>query len=156
MPGKKLADGGGLYLFMPPAGSANWRIKYRIQGKEKVFSVGPYPLVSLSAARIQLAEVKALLLENKDPVAERRLNRASAAAGLDNTFKAVSQEWLTMKQREWSATHYTKSARALERDVPRPSATFPSEISPPPSSPRRSRTSTSETCSKRRRESSSI
>jgi hypothetical protein len=44
-PGKKLSDGGGLYLFIPPTGSANWRIKYRIEGKEKVFSVGPYPLV---------------------------------------------------------------------------------------------------------------
>jgi len=80
-PGKKLSDGGGLYLFVPPAGSANWRIKYRIEGKEKVFSVGPFPLVSLAAARVALGEVKAVLLENKDPVTERRVNRAAAAAG---------------------------------------------------------------------------
>ncbi|MBK9395341.1 MAG: DUF4102 domain-containing protein [Uliginosibacterium sp.] len=33
--GKKLADGGGLYLFITPAGGATWRIKYRIDGKEK-------------------------------------------------------------------------------------------------------------------------
>jgi len=116
-PGKKLADGGGLYLFIPPAGSANWRVKYRIEGKEKIYSVGPYPLVSLAAARVALGEVKAQLLENKDAVAERRVNRAEAAAGSDNTFKAVAQEWLTMKQREWSAVHYTKSARAFERDI---------------------------------------
>ncbi|MGI8739807.1 MAG: tyrosine-type recombinase/integrase [Gammaproteobacteria bacterium] len=116
-PGKKLADGGGLYLFIPPAGSANWRVKYRIEGKEKIYSVGPYPLVSLAAARVALGEVKAQLLESKDPVAERRVNRAEAAAGSDNTFKAVAQEWLTMKQREWSAVHYTKSARAFERDI---------------------------------------
>ncbi len=116
-PGKKLADGGGLYLFIPPAGSANWRVKYRIEGKEKIYSVGPYPLVSLAAARVALGEVKAQLLENKDPVAERRVNRAEAAAGSDNTFKTVAQEWLTMKQKEWSAVHYTKSARAFERDI---------------------------------------
>lgn len=115
--GKKLADGGGLYLFIPPAGSANWRIKYRIDGKEKIYSVGPYPLVSLAAARVALGEVKALLLENKDPVTERRVNRAATAAGSDNTFKAVAQEWLAMKQREWSAGHFTKSARAFERDI---------------------------------------
>ena len=115
--GKKLADGGGLYLFIPPAGSANWRIKYRIEGKEKIYSVGPYPLVSLAAARVALGEVKALLLENKDPVTERRVNRAATAAGSDNTFKAVAQEWLAMKQREWSAGHFTKSARAFERDI---------------------------------------
>jgi integrase len=115
--GKKLADGGGLHLFITPAGGATWRVKFRIEGKEKLYSVGPYPLVSLAAARVELREAKALLLENKDPVTERRVNRAATAAGSDNTFKAVAQEWLTMKQREWSAVHYSKSRRALERDI---------------------------------------
>ena len=50
-PGKKLADGGGLHLFITPAGRTAWRVKYRIEGKEKLYSVGPYPLVSLAAAR---------------------------------------------------------------------------------------------------------
>jgi len=115
--GKKLSDGKGLYLLITAAGSAVWRIKYRIQGKEKTYSIGPYPLISLAAARIELSEVKALLLEDKDPVAERRVNRATNAAQTDNTFRSVAQEWLAMKQKEWSAGHYTKSARALERDI---------------------------------------
>jgi len=115
--GKKLADGGGLHLFITPAGGATWRVKYRIEGKEKIYSVGPYPLVSLAAARVELAEVKALLLESKDPVTERRVSRAATAAGSDNTLKAIAQEWLAMKQREWSAVHYAKSHRALERDI---------------------------------------
>ena len=115
--GKKLADGGGLHLFITPAGGVTWRVKYRIEGKEKIYSVGPYPLISLAAARVELREVKALLLENKDPVTARRVNRAATAAGSDNTFKAVAQEWLAMKQREWSAVHYSKSQRALERDI---------------------------------------
>ncbi len=115
--GKKFAVGGGLHLFITPAGGATWRVKYRIEGKEKIYSVGPYPLVSLAAARVELGEVKALLLENKDPVTARRVNRAATAAGSDNTLKAVAQEWLAMKQREWSAVHYSKSQRALERDI---------------------------------------
>jgi hypothetical protein len=77
--GKKLADGGGLYRFISPAGGATWRVKYRIEGKEKLYSVGPYPLVTLAAARVELREVKALLLENKDPVTARRVNRAATA-----------------------------------------------------------------------------
>ena len=115
--GKKLSDGGGLYLLIAPAGSASWRIKYRIEGKEKTYSIGNYPDVSLAAARIELGEVKALLREHKDPVTERRVNRATNAASADNTFRAVTQDWLTMKQKEWSAGHYTKSARAFERDI---------------------------------------
>ena len=38
--GKKLPDGGGLHLFITPAGGDTWRIKYRIDGKEKIYSIG--------------------------------------------------------------------------------------------------------------------
>lgn len=115
--GKKLSDGGGLYILITPSGSASWRIKYRIEGKEKIYSIGNYPEISLAAARAELGEVKALLREHKDPVIERRLNRAASAASSDNTFRAIAQDWLAMKQKEWSPGHYTKSARALERDI---------------------------------------
>ncbi|TAJ78314.1 MAG: DUF4102 domain-containing protein [Gallionellaceae bacterium] len=115
--GKKLPDGGGMYLFITPAGGANWRIQYRIDGKEKIYSIGTCPGISLAAARIELGEVKALLRENKDPVTQRRINRAETSASSDNTFEAVADVWLAMKQKEWSAGHYTKSARAFERDI---------------------------------------
>lgn len=115
--GKKLADGGGLHLFITPAGSATWRIKYRIDGKEKIYSIGPYSLITLAAARIELAEVKSLLLEGKDPVTERRVNRAINAANTDNTFQAIALEWFNMKKKEWSLTHFNKSSRAFERDI---------------------------------------
>lgn len=115
--GKKLADGGGLYLLITPAGSASWRIKYRIEGREKTYSIGNYPEVSLAAARVELGEVKAILREHKDPVTQRRINRAETSASSDNTFEFVAGEWLGMKQKEWSAGHYTKSARAFARDI---------------------------------------
>lgn len=115
--GKKLADGSGLHLFLTPAGSATWRIKYRLDSKEKLYSIGPYPLITLAAARVELGEVKALLLEGKDPVSHRRVSRAAHAASAENTFLAVAQEWLSMKQKQWSAGHYAKSARAFERDI---------------------------------------
>lgn len=130
-PGKKLADGGGLYLFVTPAGGITWRVKYRLGGKEKIYSVGPYPTVSLSGARVELREVKALLLEGKDPVSARRVNRAAAAVDTDNTFTAVANDWLTMKKREWSARHYVNSGRAFERDIYPALGNLPiSDISP--------------------------
>jgi Arm domain-containing DNA-binding protein len=66
--GKKLADGGGLYLLIPPAGQASWRIKYRIEGKEKTYSIGTYPDVSLATARAEQDSVKALLREGKGAI----------------------------------------------------------------------------------------
>ena len=115
--GKKLADGGGLYLFITPAGSATWRVKYRIEKKEKTYTIGLYPGVTLAAARVELGEVKGLLQEGKDPVINRKLNFAANAAGSDNTFRVVAAEWFVMKRKEWSDVHFVKSERALERDV---------------------------------------
>ena len=116
-PGKKLSDGGGLFLFITPAGGASWRIKYRISGKEKLYSIGQYPLVTLASARVELAELKTLLFEGKDPIVERRLNKIIAATNSENTFKAVADEWFSMKRKEWSESHYLKSVRAFERDI---------------------------------------
>jgi len=123
--GKKLPDGHGLHLYLTPAGSPTWRIKYRYGGKEKIYSIGLYPQISLAAARVELGEVKALLKEGKDPVTARRINRAANLAESDNTFKAVAEEWLAMKKKEWSAGHHAKSVRALERDVYRSLGSLP-------------------------------
>ena len=116
-PGKKLADGGGLYLLILPSGSPSWQIKYRIAGKEKTYSIGLYPTVTLAAARAELLGAKALIKEGTDPVANRRVNRAVTISSGENTFKAISGDWLTKKKSEWSEGHYIKSTRALERDI---------------------------------------
>lgn len=53
-PGKpraRLADSGGLYLEVSPAGSKRWFLKYRNAGKEYRLALGSYPTVGLTAAR---------------------------------------------------------------------------------------------------------
>lgn len=47
----KLTDGAGLYLEVTPSGGKHWRYRFRLHGKESLFSLGEYPSVSLSAAR---------------------------------------------------------------------------------------------------------
>jgi hypothetical protein len=44
----KLADSGGLYLLMTPAGGKLWRLKYRSDGVERKLSLGRYPAVTLA------------------------------------------------------------------------------------------------------------
>eukprot|EP01036_Dinobryon_divergens_P006289 gene6289-8341_t len=48
---ERLADSGGLYLEVSPAGSKRWFWKYRKDGKEGRMSLGSYPGVGLKAAR---------------------------------------------------------------------------------------------------------
>jgi len=113
----KLSDGGGLYITMTPAGTPVWRIKYRFDCKERVFAAGVYPDVSLEAAREQRAEVKAHLRSGRDPVQSRLVHRHAAALSSNSTFGGVTSSWLEKQKRSWSGIHYSKSERALERDV---------------------------------------
>ena len=54
----KLADGGGMYLLIHPNGSKYWRMKYYLNKKEKLASLGVYPEVSLIEARAKQAKLK--------------------------------------------------------------------------------------------------
>ena len=47
----KLTDGQGMHLLINPNGSKYWQLGYRFTGKQKVFSIGVYPAVSLADAR---------------------------------------------------------------------------------------------------------
>ncbi len=61
-----MADGGGLYLWVTPAGGKLWRWSYRYEGKEKLMSLGRYSDVSLSKARERHRDERALLASGID------------------------------------------------------------------------------------------
>ncbi|WP_049254051.1 tyrosine-type recombinase/integrase [Neisseria elongata] len=86
----KLFDGGGLYLEVTPAGGKIFRLKYRIDGKEKTLTIGKYPSVSLSEAR--------------------------QAAAL-NTFESIARRWHSDNLRRWKENHAARVIRYLEAEV---------------------------------------
>lgn len=57
--------------------SKYWQSGYRFNGKQKVFSIGVYPAVSLADARQRRDEVKRLLDQGIDPNAKNRLMKKS-------------------------------------------------------------------------------
>lgn len=96
----KLADGGGLYLLVNPTGSRLWRLKYRVEGREKLLSIGAYPDVSLARARERRDEARKALGEGLDPSALKRHAQQAAKAAPVNTFRAVAEEHLGKLTRE--------------------------------------------------------
>ena len=54
----KMADGDGLYVLVNPGGGKLWRLKYRFEGKERLFAIGAYPAVSLKEARARAVTAK--------------------------------------------------------------------------------------------------
>jgi len=104
----KLADGGGLHLLITPAGSKTWRIKYRLEGKEQLSTVGKYPYVSLAEAREELRELKRTLIRGGDP-------RQSAVQ--DVTLRDVASEWYAKQKPTWSDGYAKRTLQRLEKDI---------------------------------------
>ncbi len=73
------SDGGGLWLCVSGAQARSWVFRYAIRGKRHEMGLGSIITIDLAAARIKARECRQLLLEGKDPLAERRASRASHA-----------------------------------------------------------------------------
>ena len=89
----KLADGGGLYLFVNTKGARYWRYDYRFAGARKTLALGVYPEVSLKDARERHAGAREMLANNLDPSAQKKLQKLHADVEANNTFEAVADEW---------------------------------------------------------------
>lgn len=104
---RKLFDGGGLYLYILPAGVKLWRIAYRYGGKQNTLSLGAYPDVSLADARQRLAEAKALLRAGKNP-------RKAKYVPVDSlSFRAATENYWHGRH-DLSAGYVANALRSLE------------------------------------------
>ncbi|GAB2805067.1 tyrosine-type recombinase/integrase [Dyella kyungheensis] len=110
----KLADGGGLFVLINPSGSKWWRLKYRIQGKEKLLSLGTYPDTSLTDARGKRDEARKLLAAGADPGEQRKASKAAGADRAANSFEVIAREWLAVKQPEWTSKQFEKERDRLQ------------------------------------------
>lgn len=76
-PGKRLSDGGGLFLHVRDKGAMYWAVQVTIKaaygrGKRVELGLGPYPDVKLRAARDAAAEARAAARYGTDPREARR------------------------------------------------------------------------------------
>jgi integrase len=114
---QKLSDGGGLFLLLNPNGGKWWRLKYRIDGKEKLLSLGTYPEVSLKDARERREEARRLLAAGVDPSVHRQATKAAREAENANTFEVVGREWFGKQSPNWAPSHAEKVLARLENDL---------------------------------------
>ena len=115
----KVFDGGGLHLLINPTGSKLWRLKYRYMRKEKLLSIGAYPIISLADAREERNKAKKLLSQNPpiDPMEQRKEFEREIVKAAQNTFKAVALEWYDNQLERWSKGYAQKNKRILEMNL---------------------------------------
>lgn len=128
---RKLADGGGLTLVIKPE-SKVWWFRYRFGGKEKTYSLGSYPEVSLKEAREGRDAARKLVAQQKDPVTHRRSEGAKNLSAASNTFKAVAEDWLKLQKGQLNDSTIDVTRNRLTKWIYPHLGTMPiTEIEPP-------------------------
>ncbi|NCB58077.1 MAG: DUF4102 domain-containing protein [Gammaproteobacteria bacterium] len=107
----RLLDSNGLYLYVPVTGKKVWQLRYKLDGKEKVLTVGKYPLMSLQEARDKAWIAKKDVSVGVDPVKAKKLSVK------DNSFGSIYQEWYEHKKQVWSEVYSTELSRMFQDDI---------------------------------------
>jgi hypothetical protein len=111
----KMGDSLGLFLLVAPSGGKLWKLKFRVDGKEKKLSLGSYPDVSLKDARKKRDDARKGLAAGDDPALKKRLAKLRRREDVANTFSVIAQEFFekraadgdkawspaTLKKNEW-------------------------------------------------------
>ena len=107
---KKMADGGGLVLLVRPSERTSgkvWQVRYRFEGKANTLSLGPYPHVSLAAARVGRDEALANLRRGVNPSAKMKAAKLQPEPGA--TVGSIARDWLECKRPEVKDSTYDKN-----------------------------------------------
>ena len=113
----KLADEKGMFLLINPNGSKYFRLKYRIDGKEKLLALGVYPQISLKQAREKRDEAKQQLADGIDPNDNKKAVKLAKADNAANSFEVLAREWFERNMSDKSESHQKRTLGMLERDV---------------------------------------
>ena len=114
---KKYFDGDGLYLLVTTKGGKYWRMKYRLQGKELLLTLGVYPEISLTDARARRDEARKLVAKGIDPNEMKKTQKDADAISAENSFEMITREWHTKFFVTKSESHRVRTLRSFERDV---------------------------------------
>lgn len=113
----KVGDTLGLFLLVQPSGGKLWRVKYRIDGKEKKLAIGIYPQVGLAEARRRRDAARELVAAGKDPGREKQREKVRSRIQAETTFDAIAAEFCQKRRRDgqkaWAASTAARSEYLL-------------------------------------------
>ena len=113
----KVGDTLGLFLLVQPSGGKLWRVKYRIDGKEKKLAIGIYPQVGLAKARRRRDAARELVAAGKDPGREKQREKVRSRIQAETTFDAIAAEFCQKRRRDgqkaWAVSTATRSEYLL-------------------------------------------
>jgi integrase len=111
-----LSDGQGLQLLIRTSGTKSWQFKYyKPYSKSRTnIGLGTYPEVTLSEARRIRDNYRSLLAKDIDPKDQRDEHNRQQKLAHSNTLKAITGEWIKVKQSQVSKDHAADIFRSFE------------------------------------------
>ena len=114
----KIGDGGRLWLYIQPTGQKVFRLLWRTKGKQKQFTIGEYPKVTLHKARKERDRIAGLLAQGIDPTLSReKIDTEQKLKAGKLTFKTIALEWYEKRTTNLDPVYRATKLKRLERYV---------------------------------------
>lgn len=104
------ADGEGLYLFVRESGARQWMQRIVIQGRRRDLGLGPFPRVTLAAARRVAVDNRRVARAGGDPTLE-------AARKNGPTFRRIYEIVTEIRRKNWTKTTEASWCRGFDKYV---------------------------------------
>lgn len=111
----KLSDMNRLYLLVSTAGGKSWKWNYRLDGKDFTYTIGSYPVVSLSEAREKRIAVAKLVQQGIHPIDYEDEQRRKAKMEKAAIFWVIAKEWIALNKIKWSPNYLKQVETYLAR-----------------------------------------
>lgn len=113
----KAFDEKGLYLVVTPKGKLLWKHKIYFEGKEQKLSHGPYPEVTLKAAREKRDQARSDAANGIDPCHKKKAQKIARHLGHENNFEGIAIEWHIKFSDKWTEEHGKRLLERLKKDI---------------------------------------
>lgn len=115
--GVKLADGGGLYLQVAPAGTKSWIFRYQLNKKRSEMGLGSLAHLTAPEARTKAANLAAMVRAGIDPLAAKKAEKVQQAESADAVargevnFSTVVEQYIRSVQSGWKNAKHAEQWR---------------------------------------------
>ncbi|WP_439149003.1 tyrosine-type recombinase/integrase [Sulfitobacter sp.] len=96
----KVYDFEGLFVLVKPNGSKLWQFKYRMDGKERLLSIGVYPVVTLAQARKAKEDARVMVAAGEDPSEAKQEDKRLRQEARGQTFAKIGEAFLDKQRKE--------------------------------------------------------
>lgn len=111
----KYADEKGMYLEVTPSGGMHWRMKFRLNGKENIFSIGTYPDTTLAQARRIRDEARLQIKKGINPNEVKKQKKLQAEES--TLFKILAMQWMQDRKDAITEGTYLRDLSVFEKDL---------------------------------------